>query len=156
VRDIEGMLTRLHALSHLDKSNQKGKGIGRALIERLFEVAAGDVGRKPVRFAVILDGVADHLHVERAAILGNGRNRHVVLARSLTIHLARMMTSMSYPEIAAAMGRSNHSTIITAAKRIKAQLSVPQAEYTLPGTLQPILLVDLADQLIHQIQSASQ
>ncbi len=153
VRDIEGMLTRLHALAHLDGSGRRSTGVGRALVDRLFEVATASMPRKPIRFDAILETVAEHLHVERAAILGTNRNRNVVLARSMVIHLARLMTSMSYPEIAAAMGRNNHSTIITAAKRIREQIADSNAQCTLPGTMEPITLADLADQLFHRVHS---
>ncbi len=154
VRDIEGMLTRLHALAHLDGSGRRSNGIGRALVDRLFEVAAASMPRKPIRFEQILDTVAEHLHVDRNAILGGNRNRNVVLARSMVIHLARLMTSMSYPEIAAAMGRTNHSTIITAAKRIREQIADASMQVTLPGSLEPISYADLADQLFHRVHQA--
>jgi chromosomal replication initiator protein len=58
---------------------------------------------------------------------------------------------MSYPEVAAAMGRPNHSTIITAAQRIKKQLreDKPVLVPGQPGETTPARLLD---QLRHAIR----
>ena len=106
--------------------------------------------------------------------LGAGRQRHVVLARSLAIYLARQLTSMSYPEIAAAMGRNSHSTIVTAARRIERQLeaggedatvTVPSAEAVAdrrnghprrmtPANSHSLALHELIDRLRYAIERA--
>lgn len=135
VREIEGMLTKLSALAALGSASSPGLAaprvgastpmpIGHALLRRLFDADGfpSSRPRRPVRFATILDTVCTELGVARQQVLGSGRHKHVVLARSMTIHLARQLTSMSYPEIAAAMDRPNHSTIITAAQRVQKQL----------------------------------
>lgn len=54
--------------------------------------------------------------------MASGRHQLVVLARALCVHAARESTNMSYPEIARALGRPNHSSVITAHQRIKQQL----------------------------------
>lgn len=55
-----------------------------------------------------------------------GKTRHprVVMARAIITHLARQLTTLSYPEIARAIGRPNHSTVITAFQRFAKQLEV--------------------------------
>ena len=77
----------------------------------------------PAGVAAIADAVGEALGVDPAAALGAGRSRPVVQARALVAHLARELTAMSYPEIARAMGRPSHSSVITADKRVRAQLS---------------------------------
>ena len=47
----------------------------------------------------------------------------MVLARSLVVHLARELTTLSFPEIARGLGRENHSTVHTAARRIERELA---------------------------------
>jgi hypothetical protein len=37
--------------------------------------------------------------------------------------LGRSLTTMSYPEIARSLGRPNHSTVITAVKRLERQMA---------------------------------
>lgn len=168
VREIEGTLTKLHALSTLTQQRRgvsegaseglsggggtsgAGEPIGHALVNHLFDVEVAQAPRRIVRFDSILSVVALELGVARPLILGNGRHQHAVLARSLVIHLARQMTTMSYPEIAAAMGRRNHSTIITAAQRIEKQL-LENLRVTMPATMEQLPLAELAQRLRHAI-----
>jgi chromosomal replication initiator protein len=134
VREIEGLLTKLSALASLPMMGRSaiggtggagpgGAAIGHAVLRQLFDHdPAAARPRKPVRFETILAGVCEQFGVTRQQVLGSSRHKHVVLARQMAIHLAREMTPMSYPEIAAAMDRPNHSTVITAAQRAQKQL----------------------------------
>ncbi|MCB9860705.1 MAG: ATP-binding protein [Phycisphaeraceae bacterium] len=78
--------------------------------------------RRPVRFAEILDAVCTALDVEIRDVHGRGRHPRVVLARAVVTRLARRLTPMSYPEIARGLARTNHSTFITADKRLGQQI----------------------------------
>lgn len=73
------------------------------------------------------------LGVDRAEFSGRCRSPRVVLARGLSALLAREMTNLSFPEIARAMGRPNHSTVITAMNRMKSQLDGSTAVAGLEG-----------------------
>ena len=129
VREIEGLLTKLHLMSGVasppspQKPAVEDSGvIGHSLVNRMFQ-AQDQAPRRRVSFDRILDVVSDQLHVTRAQILSGQRVRHIVLARSLVIFLARQLTTMSYPEISTAINKNSHSTIIAADKRIAEQLS---------------------------------
>lgn len=52
-------------------------------------------------------------------LLSRRRHRRVVLAREAVVILARSTTDASYPEIAMAIGSANHSTVITAYRRVE-------------------------------------
>jgi chromosomal replication initiator protein len=75
-----------------------------------------------------------------------------VLARSVTSFICRKLTTLSFPEIARAMGRGNHSTVITAHRRIERDL--PKKD-TLSADLAPAhagcTLMELIDALSKQI-----
>ena len=66
--------------------------------------------------------ICRELRVDPAEFAGSGRHKRVVLARALTVQISRELTTMSYPEIARAMRRPNHSTVITAHQRLSTQL----------------------------------
>ncbi|MFW6059995.1 MAG: chromosomal replication initiator protein DnaA [Phycisphaeraceae bacterium] len=155
VREIEGALTKLQALVALARQNgQRIVGpIDRALVQQLLDHDQAAAPRQAVRFETILDCVAEELGVNPSQVLGRGRHRLVVLARALTVHLARRLTSMSYPEIATALGRTNHSTVITAAQRMQRQLQ-DEATTTLPAHLAGETLPELVDRLAHRITRA--
>ena len=135
VREIEGTLTKLQALIAVARQNGQRieEPIGHTLIHQLTDAeAAQDAPRRPVQFQSVLDAVATELAVSRQQILGRGRHRLVVLARALTVYLTRRLTAMSYPELATALGRSNHSTVITAAQRMQKQIDANDTLTTPP------------------------
>ena len=155
VRDIEGALTKLHALATLtDQPERQTPGrlipVGRALLEQLPELAQPKV-RRPVKFACIAQAVCERLLLENDQLTSSSRSKHVVLARSLVVYLARELTPMSYPEIAHAMGRKTHSTVITACQRM-GKLLKQDAPLLLPGgtgqTTPGTLLASLKRELV--------
>lgn len=122
VREIEGALLRVEAMSRLLEP-ESGGAITPALVRRALGDDAGSTRvRRPVRIATIVAVVCEQLAVEQTEVLGNGRHKRVVLARSISAHLARELTTQSYPEIARALGRDNHSTVVTACQRVKKQI----------------------------------
>ncbi|MFI4861271.1 MAG: DnaA ATPase domain-containing protein [Phycisphaerales bacterium JB063] len=136
VREIEGALAKLHALASLTDQPERRSpaqliNVSRALLEQLPELAQPKV-RRPVKFTEITRVVCDRLMLEPVQLTGSSRNKQVVLARSLVVHLARELTPMSYPEIAHAMGRKTHSTVITACQRMTRLLEA-DAPLLLPG-----------------------
>ncbi len=158
VRDIEGMLTKLHALASLSRS-QRGLGtetgdagapggtpIGFSLVDRLFASDFGTRNQQPAGIDSILTAAIEHTGADRTQVLGTSRHRDAVLARSITAYLARKMTRMSYPEVAAAMGRRGHSTIVTAAQRVEKQLT-ENPELILSNSNEVIRLRDLIDRV---------
>ena len=160
IREIEGMLTKLHALANLSRHrrpamahqpallNQETRVVGNGLIDQLFHSEATFGRKRAVSFDNILNTIIDQVKIERDQIMGNSRHRQIVLARSLLIYLAREMTMMSYPEIASAMGRRTHSTIITAAQRMTKQVA-QNPTLLLPAISEPISLVEFIERLKH-------
>jgi chromosomal replication initiator protein len=139
VREIEGLLNQIEAVYRLLPSegshhhNGSHHGIigctvvaralgleGRSSTSSLSGATAGL--NRPLSAAAIVDQVCLALAVEKRDFEGTGRHKRVVLARELVSYLARELTTQSYPEIARAMGRDNHSTIIAAQRRLKGLL----------------------------------
>lgn len=129
VREIEGLLVQVEAVYRLlpDLAGPAG-GIGLPLVRRALGLHEAEPGvvparpRRPVPIATIVSETCRALGVDVSEFLGRGRHKRVVLARSLVAHLSRRLTTQSYPEIARAMGRPNHSTVITAERRIVEQM----------------------------------
>lgn len=154
VREIEGVLAQLHALASLpnrDMPAQPGRPmvISRELIEQLPDFNT-PVVRKPIRFNTIVKTVCTRLGVEVNQLAGSSRHKFLVLARSLSVYLAREMTTMSYPEIAHAMGRKNHSTVITADQRLRRQIADDQP-IMLPAGQGTITPTELAASLSREV-----
>jgi coproporphyrinogen III oxidase-like Fe-S oxidoreductase len=62
------------------------------------------------------------LAVSRDDLAATGRHKRVVLARGVVVHLAREMTTLSFPEIARHLGRTAHSSAHAAARRVRDML----------------------------------
>ena len=80
----------------------------------------------PIALDTIISRICNEMTVSKSDLTGKGRQKKVVMARELIVHTARNLTSKSFPEIAYAIGRPNHSTVITAAKRFKDRVAEQQ------------------------------
>ncbi|MDX2117953.1 MAG: DnaA/Hda family protein [Planctomycetota bacterium] len=125
VRDLEGLVTQVEAVHRLlPEFSVGGEGtIGLALVRKAIGADAAPRVRRPVPLGVIADEVCRQLQVQMTDLTGKGRHKRVVLARAMITHLSRKLTTHSFPEIARAIGRPNHSTVITAHKRLAAQMA---------------------------------
>ncbi len=129
VREIEGALARIAAALLLE---DKGGVASLSLVERALGIGTAASRGAPPRIAAILDATCSELGVAREDLSATGRHRRVVLARGVVVHLAREMTTLSYPEIARHLGRSAHSSAHAAARRIQDMIDrgeeVPDAD----------------------------
>ncbi len=124
VRDLESAVMHLEACVNLlpEMAVVHDGVVDGSLVRRVLGVRESHRPMRPFRVDDILQGCCDVLSVEMSELLGPSRHRRVVIARSLAAMLSRDLTTHSYPEIAKLMHRPNHSTIITACKRIKDQI----------------------------------
>jgi chromosomal replication initiator protein len=129
--------------------------IGALVAERAFEDETASRPSGPIRIGEIVERVSQRLGVDREEVLGSGRHRRVVLARSVVVFLARELTTQSFPEIARALGRDTHSTAHTAAKRIEQMLAagerVEVGDPTMAGPDGMTPLTELLAQLRHDV-----
>lgn len=72
----------------------------------------------------IMKVVTNHFGIPLDRMTGTGRSAQLVRARHLAIMLCRQMTSASYPEIAAAFGRQDHTSVMRAFKSTEKRLKV--------------------------------
>jgi chromosomal replication initiator protein len=126
VRELEGMITQVEAVARVLPELAIGGVIGAAAVGRALGIAvdAAPVARprRPIQAELIIAAICEELAIDRATFVGRSRHTRAVLARSLGSYLCRELTTMSYPEIARALGRPNHSTVITADKRVRQQM----------------------------------
>lgn len=129
VREIQGALAKLEALA--THARLEGMSNGHGLISAALarRAVAEDVsGRvtKPIRVDTIAEVVCRALHVDMSEVLGNGRHKRVVLARSISAWLARKLTAHSFPEIAKSLHRPSHSTIVTQCQKVQRQIDADE------------------------------
>lgn len=151
VRELEGAINKLAALRVLS-SDANGGEIGLVLVEQVF-ANGNQRPRTPLQLATVIDVVCGRLVVTRPELMGSGRHRRVVTARGLVAYLGRELTTMSYPEIAAALGRKHHSTIHTAVARTGRQLA-DQQRVEVGESGEAVTINELLEQLRHEILKA--
>ncbi len=163
VRELDGLLIQVEAVRRLLPEFAGGNGhIGVMLVRKALGL--GDVDRsatrvrRPIPLETIVGEVCRCLTVDRAEFVGKGRHKRVVLARAVCGHLCRKLTTLSYPEIARGMGRPNHSTIITACKRLGEDLARPDLPpfeddivLGLPTEMRGLTLTQLVDAIADRI-----
>ena len=154
-REIDGALTRIDAVRTL---LPMGRAFGPTLDAAAVRAALGpdfERGRaRPVRVDVIVETTAEALGVTVPEMLGVSRRRRVVVARSIAAHLARKIAGRSFQEIADALGRSTHSTVFTACKRVESKIAQREAVDAGPD-LAVQTWADLAGELEQRIRAAS-
>jgi len=112
VRELEGALMRLVANARIFESPIT---IGMTR-EVLGDLVSDDVRR--VSADTILKTVAHEYRVSVADLKGPRRQRNIVVPRQIAMHLMRELTDSSLPQIGAAFGGRDHTTVINALKRI--------------------------------------
>jgi len=125
VRDIEGTLTQVQAIGNL-MDKDRALFLSADHVRRAVEMRAGarpGIRSGPVGIDKIIDAACSELGVTRADLSSKGRAKKVVLAREVIVHLGKRHTGRSYPELAMALGRPNHSTVITAHQRFEGKLA---------------------------------
>ncbi len=123
-RELEGILARATAIHRMEGVAGGGGGpLSETTVRRAVIGLRVGQPRRPIRPAEVLDAVCNDLGVGASEVLGGGRHHRVVVARGVAAYLLRECTTMSFPEIARALGRRNHSTVVTAAQRVARQVS---------------------------------
>jgi chromosomal replication initiator protein len=113
VRELEGAITRIGAMVQLD---------GRTPDVAIAQQALGDLDRQlvaPVKPENILLSVCTYFGLEHKDLMSGRRQRTISLARSVAMYLVRKTAKLSFPEIGSRMGKRNHSTVISACRRIE-------------------------------------
>ena len=151
VREIEGAVTRVTAAVRFLSSNHKDV-VGIDDVERVLR--ATPPTSHPIRMGDVINITSKRLGVSAEDVLGSTRSTRVVLARSISAYLGRKLTPMSFPELASALGRKNHSTVHAATRRIETRL---EQESTAEGSVrigeEEITIRELLDQLTWAIRS---
>jgi chromosomal replication initiator protein len=113
VRELEGAITRIGAHMHLN---------GCVADAAMAQDALGDLDRNhvaPVPPENILLAVCNYFGLENKDLMSGRRQRTISLARSVAMFLVRKTAKLSFPEIGSRMGKRNHSTVISACRRIE-------------------------------------
>lgn len=126
IRELEGALKRVEAFSRFHRRPISVEVAKDALKDLLASQ------NKQVSIDNIQKTVADFYRIKVADLLSKKRTRNITRPRQMAMLLARELTPFSLPEIGAAFGDRDHSTVLYACRTIellKRSNSITNAEY---------------------------
>jgi chromosomal replication initiator protein len=116
LRLLEGALTRVTALSSL-----KASAVTADLVDQALPSVVEDPPTPEADLHQIQELVAERLEVPLERMLSPTRMADVCRARQLAMYLARELTDLSLPAIAAGFNRRDHTTVLNAIRRVEAR-----------------------------------
>ncbi|TAL14332.1 MAG: chromosomal replication initiator protein DnaA [Frankiales bacterium] len=124
IRELEGALIRVTAFASLN----------RQLVDlSLAEVVLKDLipadGGPEITGATIMAATAEYFGLTMEDLCGSSRSRVLVTARQIAMYLCRELTDMSLPKIGQMFGGRDHTTVIHADRKIRAQMPERRATY---------------------------
>ena len=107
VRDLEGALTRVLAISTLSK-----RDVNLALAKQVIKDVLGSEAFKEITIDRVISFVSTFFEIPEKYITGRGRKQDVVLARQVSMYLSREFTGSTLVKIGNHFGKRDHSTVI--------------------------------------------
>ena len=126
IRELEGALTKLVAFSRITKKDITLELAEEALKDHISPEQVQEI--TPER---IIQVVADHFKLDPSDLSSERRNKEVVKPRQIAMYLCSDMTKATYMEIAKALNKKDHSTIIYGVNKMAAELEKDESlQYT--------------------------
>ena len=112
VREIEGILSKLHAYSQLMHVDIDLNFTKTVLKDQMKE------NRENLTMDIITQVVAKDLNIKPSEIRSKGRSKNIVYARRISIYICRELTQNTMPQLAQYFGMKDHTAISHTIKKI--------------------------------------
>jgi chromosomal replication initiator protein len=113
IRELEGFLVRISAYSSLTS-----KEIDLDLVKEVLKKLVNHNIQDEVNIEEIIKVVGAQLNIKVSDIKAHNKNKNIVVARQISMYLARKLTKSSFPDIGQKIGGRDHSTVIYANNKI--------------------------------------
>jgi chromosomal replication initiator protein len=117
IRELEGCLNRIRAKSILEK-----RTITLELAEEILKDLISPEESRSLSSEMIIDAVAEHFHLTPSEIRSQKRETRYVYPRQIAMYLCREMTDDSLLTIANLVNRKDHTTVISAYRKIQKEM----------------------------------
>jgi chromosomal replication initiator protein len=124
IRELEGALIRVTAFASLNRQS-----VDLSLAEVVLKDLIPADGGSEITGAVIMAATAEYFSLTMEDLCGSSRSRMLVTARQIAMYLCRELTDMSLPKIGQMFGGRDHTTVIHADRKIRAQMPERRATY---------------------------
>ena len=124
IRELEGALIRVTAFASLNRQT-----VDLSLAEVVLKDLIPADGGPEITGATIMAATADYFGLTMEDLCGSSRSRMLVTARQIAMYLCRELTDLSLPKIGQMFGGRDHTTVIHADRKIRAQMPERRATY---------------------------
>ena len=124
IRELEGALIRVTAFASLNRQS-----VDLALAEVVLKDLIPADGGPEITGATIMAATAEYFNLTMEDLCGSSRSRMLVTARQIAMYLCRELTDMSLPKIGQMFGGRDHTTVIHADRKIRAQMPERRVTY---------------------------
>ncbi len=113
IRQLEGSLTRVIAYARLTK-----RPIDLSLADAALKDIISGYESAPVTIPLVQQIVADYYSIDTESLLSQRRTMEVTYPRQIAMYLCKQLTNKSLKYIGSCFGGRDHSTVISACKKI--------------------------------------
>ncbi len=117
IRELEGALTRVAAFTSLTNEPASTD-----LAERVLGDLLKERQPRPMTPKVILEATSYMFGFSVDELLSRSRSRPLVTARQIAMYVCRELTDLSFPQIAKAFNKGDHTTVMHAVQKIENQM----------------------------------
>ena len=114
IRELEGALIRVTAFASLNK-----QPVDQTLAEMVLKDIISDPEGQEITTSLIMAQTADYFGITLDDLCGANRSRLIVNARHIAMYLCRELTDLSLPKIGREFGGRDHTTVMSADKKIR-------------------------------------
>lgn len=118
IRELEGALTKIVALSKLDN-----KEINLELAEEALKDLISPNANREITPEFIIQVVSEHYGITPQDISSQKRNKEIVYPRQIVMYLCRDMTAIPLQAIGKYLGGRDHTTIMHGAEKITGEIA---------------------------------
>ena len=118
IRELEGALTRVTAFAHLSSSP-----VDLQMAHRVLKDLLVDSSGSAITAPTVLSVVSEYFVVSLEDLCGPSRSRALVQARQTAMYLCRELTELSLPKIGQVFGGRDHTTVMHADRKVRAQMA---------------------------------
>ena len=124
IRELEGALIRVTAYASINKL-KVDLPVAEMVLKDL--VSTQDTGN--ITAALIIGQTADYFGITIEDLYSANRSRTIVTARHIAMYLCRELTDLSLPKIGREFGGRDHTTVMSADKKVRTQMSAQADTY---------------------------
>ncbi|NMB42859.1 MAG: chromosomal replication initiator protein DnaA [Clostridiales bacterium] len=114
IRELEGALTKIVALSRLKK-----KEVDVTLAEEALKDLISPDDTKQITPELIMDLVSEHYGITTQEIVSSNKSRNIAFPRQICMYLCRRYTELSLADIGNVLGKRDHTTILHGVDKVE-------------------------------------